>query len=63
MTRTRGSATWADTNPRGHLRGAQAKDKRAKLIGPMGRVGPREIKGGRARPSWRCKAIRAYALI
>ena len=34
MTWTHGSATWADTDPRGHLCGAQTKDKWARLIGP-----------------------------
>ena len=30
-------ANWADTDPRRRLRGAQAKDKWAKRIGPTGK--------------------------
>ena len=44
--RAHGNATWADMDPRGHLHGAQAKDNRAKLIGPTGIMDPVEIKGG-----------------
>ena len=33
-------------DPRGCLRGTQARDKRAKLVGRMGIVGPRDKKGG-----------------
>ena len=48
VTRTRGSATWADTDPRGRLRGAQAKGQVGKWIGPTGIVGPmfNRDKGG-----------------
>ena len=53
MTWTCGGATWINTNPRGCLRGAQAKDKRAKLIGPPGIVGPRDKKRGAYKPSGR----------
>ena len=59
-TRTRGSATWANTDPRGHLRGAQAKGKWAKRIGPTGIVGPIigvEIRGGIIRPIGRHKGL------
>ena len=38
--RTRGSATWADTNPHGCLCGVQAKGQVGKWIGPTGIVGP-----------------------
>ena len=55
---TRGSTTWADTDPRGRLRGMQAKGKVGKWIGPTGIVGPmigRDKGGGRTRPSGQCK--------
>ena len=62
---TRGSATWAHTNPRERLHDAQAEDKWAKWIGPTGIVGPVKgrDKGGRHGPSGRHKAIKASALI
>ena len=52
-TWTRGNATWADTHPRGCLRGAQAKDRVGKWIGPTGVVGLMfgRDKGGHTKPS------------
>ena len=40
LTWRHGRDTWADTDPRGHLLGVQAKGKWAKRIGHMGIVGP-----------------------
>ena len=39
VTRTHDSTTWDDTDPRGRLRGAQAKGQVGKWIWPTGIVG------------------------
>ena len=51
MTRRRGGATWADTDPRGRLPGVQAKDKHTKLIGPRVWWAHKIERGGRTKPS------------
>ena len=60
-TWTCSNANWAYTDPRKRLHGVNAK--RVELIGPMGKVGPREIKGGHTRPSGRHKPTKRFFLL